>query len=158
MKKIIYLSFLLLFLACDNEDNKNQNNQLLSGDNYLIFGHFFGECGGEECVETFKLTKSELYEDTLDHYIAKEFTFVKLSDEKYQIAKGLDLSFPYQLLEETEVTIGQPDAGDWGGLLIKYSNNGNPRYWAVDLKKENVPQYLHKFIDDVRNTILEINK
>jgi hypothetical protein len=32
--------------------------------------------------------------------------------------------FPTDLLNETEKVIGQPDAGDWGGLYVAYNING----------------------------------
>ena len=32
--------------------------------------------------------------------------------------------FPSALLDETEVVIGMPDAGDWGGLYIEYKSGG----------------------------------
>ena len=47
-------------MGCDKEKLKSSD--------YLIFGSFYGMCQGEQCVETFKLTKDFLYEDRKDEY------------------------------------------------------------------------------------------
>lgn len=66
--------------------------------------------------------------------------------------------FPNDLLDITEKVIGQPDAGDWGGLYIEYSRNEIRQFWLIDRNKSNVPSYLHGFIDKVNERIAMINK
>ena len=77
MKKLllILLCLPIIFTSCKKEEVEISNNE------YLIFGHFYGECIGEECVETFKLTDEKLYEDLNDNYSGTEpFNFVILGD------------------------------------------------------------------------------
>jgi len=149
MRKI---SFVILLLAIIIISCKRDHDQVPNSD-YLIFGHFYGECGGENCIEIFKLGSDNLYEDTKDQYPnANSFydgSYVKLSDEKFNMTKDLMDFFPYDLLNETNTVIGQPDAGDWGGLYIEYKFNGTRKFWLLDLMKTNVPSKYHNFIDKV---------
>jgi len=40
------------------------------------------------------------------------------------------------LFFETAKVIGQPDAGDWGGLYVEIKCVGEPvQYWFIDQKK-----------------------
>lgn len=144
------LTFLLL-VSC------GKDQVVLSNSDYLIFGHFYGECGGEWCVEIFKLEKDGLYEDTKDKYPnSREFyegNYMQLSQQKFEDTKDLINSFPADLLSETNTVIGQPDAGDWGGLYIEYNANGVRRSWLLDQMKSNVPVQYHDFIDKVNGKI-----
>ena len=64
IKYLLFSLFALLFLsACNSDDDAAHANP-----EYLIFGHFFGECIGEGCVEIFKLDADKLYEDSNDIY------------------------------------------------------------------------------------------
>ena len=56
MKKLLLLLIipLLFLIGCDKDDNKNPNQ------NYLVFGHYYGMCGGESCVEIFKINNENL--------------------------------------------------------------------------------------------------
>lgn len=56
---------IFLFTSCDNGSN---NGLSLSDSDYIIFGHFYGECGGETCIEIFRLEKDKLFEDINDNY------------------------------------------------------------------------------------------
>ena len=155
MKKLLLLLLCvpLLFNSCD------KNNEFEISDNdYLIFGHFYGMCGGEECVETFKLTDEKLYEDLNDNYSGTEpFNFVILEDEKYNDVKDLISAFPSQLFNENDTTFGCPDCWDQGGLFIEYKKDGNLKKWRIDQSKNQVPYYLHDFMDKVNEKIEIIN-
>lgn len=39
-----------------------------SNQEYILMSRYYGMCGGESCVETFKLENSKIFEDSLDHY------------------------------------------------------------------------------------------
>jgi len=143
---------LLGLIACNSDDGIE-----LSETNFLVFGHFYGECGGEDCVETFKLTRTTLYEDTNDNYVGIEFNFIKLDNDKFNAVKDLVDFFPNELLTSNETTFGCPDCADGGGLFIQYSKNGTIRNWNIDQTKANVPSYLHSFIDKVNEKIQLIN-
>ena len=152
MKKIILGLFAIGILLSCNNDSININEQ-----NFLIFGHYYGKCMGENCVETFKLTDKGLFEDTIDDRNGQNMKFIQLENEKFLQVKDLVDFFPSQLLNEKKTTIGCPDCADGGGLFIQYSENGNVKSWRIDQEKDNVPRYLHNFIDKVNEKIKMIN-
>jgi hypothetical protein len=154
MKKIIFmLSLIGIISSCSNDDEKIKINE----QNFLIFGHFYGKCSGEVCVETFKLTDKKLFEDQTDYYSAQNLDFMELENYKFEQVKNLVDFFPNQLLNETETVFGCPDCADGGGLFIQYSENGNVKSWRIDQSKNNVPTYLHNFIDKINEKIVLIN-
>jgi hypothetical protein len=153
LKILASLLLLTLLISCKKDDDPT----LESGD-YLIFGHYYGECFGEACMETYKLTDSRLYEDILDMYGGSgPFDFVELPDAEYQQVKDLIDAFPPELLKDDTGTFGCPDCADGGGLYIEYSHKGEARSWRIDQVKEQVPQYLHGFMDAVNGKILLID-
>ena len=152
-----FISGLMAFLilsSCSKEDEKQIN---LNDQNYLIFGHFYGQCIGEDCVETFKLTNNSLFEDKLDDYSGKKMEFIELDNEIFERVKNLTDFFPNQLLNEDDIFFGCPDCADQGGLFIQYSEDGNKKSWRIDQNKDNVPSYLHIFIDKMNEKIDLIN-
>lgn len=141
-------------MACSKSDDIN-----FKENDYLIFGHFYGECIGEGCVETFKLTDTKLFEDTYDNYsTVNDFNFVELSNDKFLLVKDLIDYFPSSLMEMEQEVIGCPDCGDWGGLFVRHSNDNVVKGWRIDQMKDNVPISLHKFIDKVNEKIALINE
>ncbi len=153
MKKyslLFLISFILL--GCSSEDNTALNNE-----DYLIFGHFYGFCVGENCIEILKLTNDTLYEDSNDNYGINPLNFEPLDNSKFKLAEDLMLYFPEKLLTENEAIIGCPDCADGGGLYIEYSKNGIIKHWKIDKIKMNVPTYLHAFMDKVNEKISLIN-
>lgn len=152
LKLILYTLTFLVFCSCDKE----VSNELNEGD-FLIFGHFYGECIGEGCVETYKLTSSKVYEDTNDNYLETDFSFIKLGNDKFKEVKYLIDFLPNELLESDEDNFGCPDCLDQGGLFIQYSKNGNIKSWRIDQSKSAVPNYLHEFMDEVNEKIDWIN-
>ena len=128
---------------------------------YIIFGHFYGECWGEECVEIFKIENENLYEDTTDHYpfgnAPYDGMYVPLSSAKYELVKDLVTHVPNQLLNETDTIIGIPDAYDQGGYYLELEEAGNVRFWMIDSDTGNIPGYLHAFTDTLNNYIGRIS-
>ncbi len=124
---------------------------------YIIFGHFHGECMGEHCIEIFKLKEDKLLEDINDYYpSSKDFytgSYVQLSEQKFNDTKELTSLFPTDLLNETKTVFGSPDAADAGGLYIEYSANGIRKFWLLDKVKRNVPAKYHAFMDKVNEKI-----
>src|SRR5690606_35647267 len=110
-------------------------------------------CIGEQCVEIFKLEEGKLFEDTKDQYPNSDNfyigNYVQLSQQKHAAVKDLTNSFPTELLNETNTIIGQPDAGDWGGIYVEYNTGGVRKFWLLDQMKSNVPEKYHNFIDNV---------
>lgn len=152
-KRLLIVSLIGIILSCSSDDDKITINE----QNFLIFGHFYGMCVGESCVETFKLTDKKLFEDTIDNYSGQNLAFIELENEKFEQVKNLVDFFPNQLLNENETIFGCPDCADGGGLFIQYSENGVVKSWRIDQNKNNVPTYLHNFIDKVNEKIALIN-
>jgi hypothetical protein len=154
MKKYIFLFVLPFFIhSCTSDEGKPTNE-----NDYLIFGHFYGFCGGEQCIEVFKLTDTNLYEDSEDNYALDTFNFEEKEIEKFNLAKDLVFFLPAKLLTEKDDVLGCPDCSDGGGVYIEYSKNGIKNSWRIDQFKQNIPEYLHDFIDKVNEKISLINK
>ncbi|MGY8918141.1 MAG: hypothetical protein ACKVJ6_07700 [Flavobacteriales bacterium] len=154
MKNIfLFLIVIGAFTSC----NKDNDNFTINEQSFLIFGHFYGECFGEGCVETYKLTDVKLYEDIVDDYSGQNLDFVELDNEQFELVNDLADFFPTQLLNESDTIFGCPDCADGGGLFIQYSYNGVLKSWRIDQVQNNVPTYLHNFIDQVNERIVLIN-
>ena len=98
MKKIILgLLTIGILLSCNSDDDSEIN---INEQNFLIFGHFYGECFGEGCVETFKLTDKFLFEDTVDDYNGQNMEFIELENDTFEQVKNLTDFFPNQLLNQ----------------------------------------------------------
>jgi hypothetical protein len=157
MKKLILmLSIIGVLLSCEKTDEVD-NGIVLTESDFLVFGHFYGECGGEGCVETFKLTSENVFEDIIDDYSGQNLDFTELSNEKFELVKDLKDGFPNQLLSASETIFGCPDCADGGGLFIQYSDNGTIKSWRIDQNKDNVPSYMRNFIDKVNEKISLLN-
>ncbi|PCJ94814.1 MAG: hypothetical protein COA50_10515 [Flavobacteriaceae bacterium] len=157
MRKLFLFISTIGFLISCNTTNDDNLIKIRNGQDFLIFGHFYGECIGEVCVETFKLTDQKIFEDTLDDYSGKKLNFVELESGKFKQVEDLISFFPKQLLNDTKTTFGCPDCTDGGGLFIQYSESGNVKSWRIDQSKDNIPSYLHSFIDKVNEKISLIN-
>jgi hypothetical protein len=153
LKAYLFLIILFFHSACAKENNE--------GFEYLIFGHFYGECIGEQCVEIFKLTSSELSEDSNDQYPSQDNfydgNFSLISNEKFELVKDTPLEFPSEFWNEENTVIGQPDAGDWGGFYIEIKNEQGYDFWILDKMKPNVPVKYHSFIDLLNANIAQIS-
>ncbi|WP_299393734.1 hypothetical protein [uncultured Gelidibacter sp.] len=152
MKRVLILVLTtFLFTACNSDDISKK-----TGD-YLIFGHYYGMCAGENCVAIFKLTDTKLYENTDDKQSLENLKFRELDEASFNQVKDLTTYMPQQLLEDDTTVFGCPDCADGGGLFIQLSKNGVVYKWTIDQVKENVPEYLHEFMDKVNEKIALIN-
>lgn len=157
LTKVLGLFALLTIVtSCGNNDPEIELTEL--GDNYLVFGHFYGECGGEGCIETYALTGDKLYEDTADRYVATDFEFVELPMEKFDLVTGLEDSFPAQILDESDDTFGCPDCGDWGGIYVEYVKDGQRQGWRIDVMLDDIPEYMRDFVEEIQEKITLINE
>lgn len=141
---------LLFFSSCEK---KTTTPAPVTPSNSLVFGTFYGECMGEYCVLTYKLTETAVYEDTKKEYRGTTFSFVQMENDKFQEVDGLFTEFPTELLLETEETIGCPDCMDQGGVFIQLTQSGTVKRWYVDNNKSAIPGYLHAFIDLVHEKV-----
>jgi hypothetical protein len=129
-----------------------------AGD-YLMFGHFYGECRGEECKETFMLHNQVLYEDIADRPEQNSgFKFVALDKKKYELVKDLWEVVPDSLWYETKYVFGCPDCMDQGGFFVRIKQNQTTKSYYIDAAKRAVPPYLHVFMDSISSKISYINK
>lgn len=144
----------LLFSACKKDGT---DPIVLSDGDYLMFGHFYGMCGGEACVEIFRLEDNRLLEDTKDLYPnntnAYVGDYVALSASQFTAVQDLTSYFPNDLWAVSNRVIGQPDAGDWGGIYVEYSLNGLRQWWLIDKLRDNVPAVYHPFLDKIEEKI-----
>lgn len=153
---IVIITVLILFISCTK-----QNEVQVQKSDYILFGHFYGFCVGEQCIEIFKLTNEELYEDDTDQYPSHEKpyegNFIKLEDSRFELVKSLSEHIPEQLLMEQDTIIGMPDASDGGGVYFAVKGEDGTRFWLIDQFDHNIPEYLRPFKDEINNSISEIN-
>lgn len=165
MKRITYFVLFALGMAslsaCDKECDCVGTGEF----EYMVFGHFYGECGGEGCVEIYKITEVALYEDSTDVYPGNLYPYAGLyrllPDEKFQLVKDIIYEFPEALYGELNNVIGMPDAGDWGGIYVemKYSNEeALSGFWLLDQMESNMPQVYNDFVDKINEKIAIINQ
>ncbi len=153
MKKVWLIA--LSLISCEHDDIKE-----IAPINYIVFGHFYGECFGEQCVELYKLTDTALYEDTADRFsncTDYKGNFKLLDDALFQKVKALAQKIPQDLIVTNQQTIGQPDAGDWGGLYFEIRNEGMCQFWLIDKMKTNLPEWLIPLAVEIERDIELIN-
>lgn len=128
---------------------------------YIIFGRFAGECLGERCVEMYKLTGSQLLESITDTYPSAKHpyngSFKALEPYLFEVIQPLQEEFPTQLLQEPAIIIGQPNARDQGGIYFEYYDKNIHRYWLIDTDRNNIPEYLQPFMNELDIYISIIN-
>lgn len=149
---LLLISFLFLITTCKKEEE--QVGQV----EYIVFGHFYGKCFGEQCIEIFKLNCCHIYEDTNDTYPNQNnqysASYIELDSNLRDSVSFLMSRIPGSLYSEKGKVIGMPDAGDWGGLYFEIKHKDQPtQYWFIDKMKTNIPTYLHKFVDDIETAI-----
>jgi hypothetical protein len=154
---IVALVALGICSSCDKEEVYTTDQF-----EYLIFGTFYGECGGEGCVEFFKIEKDRLLEDRTDHYTGAEFfvfdDFEVLPQEKFELVKDLVGFLPLSLLYEDSGVFGQPDAGDWGGAFVELKSKNVHKYWVLDQMESNMPETFNQFVDKINEKEAIINQ
>lgn len=155
----VHLLFILvlgfMFSSCHKDEGIELNNM-----DYLIFGHFYGECIGDGCIQFFKLEESLLLKGTNHEYPhGDDFyngNFIPLPEEDFLEVKDIVNYFPTDLLNEENIVIGQPDAGDWGGIYIEYKDSEVRKRWFLDKMTDNVSQKYHEFISKVNEKIQQL--
>jgi hypothetical protein len=159
IRKLTIPAIVLLFaLGCQSDAI------ILSDNDYIVFGDYYGMCIGSSCVDIYRLEKDRILADTKKQYPSRltfyQGKYTELSNEKFLAVKDIVDYFPDELLSMKDTTIGQPDAGDWGGFYVEYNYNGKHRFWMLDKMKSNVPESLHAFIDKLNEKLnyLETNK
>lgn len=153
MRQLIFssLAILLLFGSC---------NKAPQSDSYLIFGHFYGECEGEACIEVFKVDHSNslILEDLRDQPNFDNLKFTILEDVDFGSFAYLLYLIPDELLATSETRIGEPDVTDAGGIYIEYKNEelGIDRSWSIDKRRTMVDSSLHDFMEQIEAAIASL--
>lgn len=154
MKALTPLCFLTVLMAlssCAKEDSTPSIDT-------LIFGHFYGKCVGEQCIETYKIEDSRIYEDILDPYAGgdhKNFAFQQMPDNLLLQIPDLIALFPQQLYK-SDLTLGMPDAGDWGGIYIQVRSQGVSHWWLIDKQEDSLPSWIIPFKQEVEKAIAKL--
>jgi hypothetical protein len=159
---ILFLFFILSAgLSCEEDCKCAGTGQF----DYMVFGHFYGECAGEDCVEIYKFDAEHLYEDSTDVYpnglAAYAGEYYTLPDSKFQAVKDLLNAFPEELYEESNTVIGMPDAADWGGIYVEVKFENNPSmsgFWLLDQNESFMPQVYNDFVDRINEKIALIHQ
>ncbi|MEJ1239680.1 hypothetical protein WBG78_16205 [Chryseolinea sp. T2] len=155
--KRIAIMLLAVTMACESDDPTSEK----SASDYIVFGRYYGMCSGDRCVQFYKLTDASIYEDTKDKYPmssqAYEGDYVLLDNSQFEKVKTLRDEIPDELFDITETVIGEPDAGDWGGLYFEMEHHGKRQFWFIDLMKSNVPENLRPFVDTINGKVELLN-
>ena len=146
--KLLFVFFLVFALsACDNKEEIQ-----VEGNDFLIFGYHYGFCAGPDCTALYKLTDKELSK-TINYnqgIPSEESSYAALEEEQFELAKDLISFFPSQLLDAKEEVFGCPNCHDQGTLLVEYSQDGESSFWRIDPSKNDVPKYMHEFMDKMQ--------
>jgi len=150
--------FALLLLGCEEKECC-----FAPPADYMVFGHFYGYCAGEGCIEIYRIDDQSLLEDTLDLYpentgfYSGDFN-VQLPGEKYVLVNDLESFIPEELLNETSIVLGQPDAGDWGGIYFEINKGSTHQFWLLDQMDNNMPESYNAFVDKINEKIALIHQ
>jgi hypothetical protein len=153
VKKVLLIIIALFSLqSCESEDEF-----ILHSGNYLLFGHFYGECFGEYCIEIFKIEDGVLYEDKKDTYPSGSTAyigdFVKLDQQLYEKVSDIVKAIPEELLNTDSGSIGCPDCADGGGIYIEVRQDGESQYWMIDQELSKIPGHLHPLVKKAQEKV-----
>lgn len=159
----IFIITITILISCKKEDPIDPCDCYETIE--FSFGHFYGFCGGEGCVEIFRvdLDQEKLFEDVNDFYPRTDTLYdgnfgIELTDDKYQQVKDLLQYVPTGLYQENQTVLGQPDAGDWGGIYFEMQLAEGRRFWLLDQMDNNMPQEYNDFVDKINEKIAMINE
>jgi hypothetical protein len=155
---LIFFLLTALLLSCRNDDLTTLKTD--SETAYFVFGSYYGECAGDQCVSYFVIENEKLYKIASHQYPKPAVTmanYIPLPQNSYEAVSDV-VAFPENLLKEKDTVLGCPDCGDWGGLYIEVISNGEKKYWFIDKMKSNLPAYLHDYVDLVNERIEFLKK
>lgn len=154
---LVVIISLIITSSCDSGDDLSPLS-----NREIIFGHFYGECQGEACIEIFKLNDFELLEDTSDHYLFEDVfqsgNYYKHEDRYFDIARPLLDIIPSELYTEKPGVYGCPDCGDWGGIHIQIEVDGRIKNFRFDQIIDQNPKYIRNFLQEINLVIREISE
>jgi hypothetical protein len=141
---------MVLVLAIAGAACSGDVEQLSKAGDYIVFGDFYGECVGAGCVDIYRISDGKVFEDMLDQYpstskLPHVVEWEQSPSTHYAEIVELIGEIPADLFDETDLVIGQPDAGDWGGFYLETNISGKTRYWLIDKMADNIPKYLRPY-------------
>jgi hypothetical protein len=153
MKKWFFLLLIMTasFSAC-------HESWLLTREqaDHIIFGRYYGECMGDECVQIFKLTDKNLYKDQINKYPGKgPYVWKKMTDKTFRIAEDLPDYFPDEFTHAPQ-TYGCPDCADQGGIVFIISDASITKIWSLDQDRNQIPDAFHRFMERINEVIDQI--
>jgi hypothetical protein len=145
------LAFIILSSSCQKDDHSNEIA-------YIVFGTYSGLCNGSEnCIETYKLTPTELSEDSNDFYPCKApYQFVLRSNSDFNQASPIQTAFSDEMFDLPDSTFGCPDCLDQGGMYIEIKKNNQIHKWHLDQIKANIPEVFHPIHDEINIVINQL--
>ena len=141
---LIFLASVVFCLGCSSDESSFDEPT-------IIFGHFFGECGGERCLETYMLQGDSLFEDLNDSF-DRSFNFSPLSAELFNQVSDLRTFIPDELNELDGQTFGCPDCADQGGIFLQLVDQDD-KVFTIDQDTNGLPEYLQIFAGQVNDRI-----
>ena len=144
-------------ISCSKEDDIDMVK--INDTNELVFGYFFGFCQGPDCIKTYRLTRTDLFEDVNDVYppasqsAQMPFDYQLISQEKFALVDGLLDEIPAELLEQESQIFGCPDCADQGGFYVSWTELGETQEWFIDMSQSEIPEYLHDFTEIIQARI-----
>jgi len=130
--------------------------QRLSQD-YFAFGRYEPGCSGDDCPAVYVLDQGKLLRDDEGHFDPSLGYTARapkpLDSALYAEAMALRALLPAELATEGRVRIGQTEQG---GYFVQTTLEGDAtaRFWILDSRLENLPEYLLRFVDLMGKDIL----
>lgn len=149
MKILSYFIFAitLCFAGCKADYTELQSEES------IVIGSFFGECGGEQCVEFFRVSNGVVLEDVNDFYPYWEnpyegnfVTEVSCCYEDVAELKGL---IPELMLNNPSTVYGCPDCADQGGFYFEITTSEYSAHWVFDNAVISESEEVHIFKEEV---------
>ena len=124
--------------------------------NYIVFGSFYGECIGNNCVKMYKIENGVLSGDHSEFYVWNSFyegSFFTMPQSEYDLVKKIINYIPPSLLVEPQGNIGSPNSHDQGGLYLELNVNYSRKFWKIDMDTIAIPHYLIPITDTIKTYI-----
>lgn len=153
--KKLYLTLIVLLSFYASAFSSQQEAE----PDYFVFGLLYGKCKSGECIKIYKIENKCIFqykEETTQYPPFNTFhngDYVELSRDKYQQVRTVTAKIPQQLIQTQSGKIGKFDEMNQDKLYFEYSDNGVKKFWVIDSNKENLPAYLHAFVDEIGTAI-----
>ncbi len=161
MKSLFALVLSVIFFAGIISWKKSEALEAVFLDStidYFTFGRNAGYCQTfEECISVYRIQNGRLYvyagEFSGEMLYSPPLTgeYVELSSDEYSLVDDLQGMLPIELLSDTTTIYGCPNCTDLGEVYLELHEEGELKSWNIDVQKDNIPGYLHDFVDTLRS-------